>query len=191
MLDGLTPLQAWQADDTVLHRVDAELLRHLLLAGDDKTVQKNGIRFNNLYYVAPEINGRGGQVVQIRYMPHDDRWIEVYLDGEHLCTAYPQGHLTDEQVTDFREHAEAETKRLAAARRRASRRTRTELAPLSDGQTDEQPSRLVPRPAAAGVARRRDDEALRRMASTSLLGLVEPYALPPGQAYPKPREDGA
>jgi putative transposase len=33
MLDGLTPLQAWTADDTVLHRVDPALLRHLLLAG--------------------------------------------------------------------------------------------------------------------------------------------------------------
>lgn len=191
MLDGLTPVQAWQADDTVLHRVDVELLRHLLLAGEDKTVQKNGVRHNNLSYVAPELHGRGGQVVQIRYMPHDDRWIEVYLDGEHLCTAYPQGQLTDEQVAAFREHAKAETKRLSAARRRASRRTRTELAPLSDGQTTEQPSRLVPGAAAAEVARRRDDDALRRLASTSLLGLVEPYALPPGQAYPKPREDGA
>jgi putative transposase len=190
-LDGLTPLQAWLADDTVLHRVDAALLRHLLLAGEDKTVGKSGVRFNNLYYVAPELHGRGGQVVQIRYMPHDDRWIEVYLDGEHLCTAYPQGQLTDEQAVEFREHAKAETKRLSAARRRASRRTRAELAPLSEGQTAEQPSRLVPGAAAAGMARRRDDDALRRMASTSLLGLVEPYALPPGQAYPKPPEDGA
>jgi putative transposase len=47
----------------------------------------------------------------------------------------------------------------------------------------------VPGAAAAAVARRRDDDALRRIASASLLGLVEPYALPPGQAYPKPRED--
>lgn len=190
MLEGLAPLQAWLADDTVLHRVDAALLRHLLLAGEDKTVQKNGVRHNNLHYVASELNGRGGQVVQIRYMPHDDRSIEVYLGGTHLCTAYPQGQLTAEQATQYREHAQAEAKRLAAQRRRASRRTRTELAPLSEGQTDEQPSRLVPGPAGAGVARRRDDEALRRVASTSLLGLVEPYALPPGQAYPKPREDG-
>jgi putative transposase len=191
MLDGQTPLQAWLADDTVLHRVDAVLLRHLLLAGEDRVVQKNGVRHNNLAYVAAELHGRGGQVVQIRYMPHDDRWIEVYLDGEDLCTAYPQGQLTDEQVAAFREHAKAETRRLSAQRRRASRRTRTELAPLSDGQTAEQPSRLVPGAAAADVARARDDDALRRMASTSLLGLVEPYALPAGQSYPKPPEDGA
>ncbi len=191
MLAGLTPLQAWLADDAVLHRVDAALLRHLLLAGEERTVQKNGVRHNNLAYVAPELHGRGGHVVQIRYMPHDDRWVEVYLDGEHLCTAYPQGHLTDEQVAAFRAHAKAETRRLSAARRRASRRTRTELAPLSDGQITEQPSRLVPAAAAAEVARRRDDDALRRIASTSLLGLVEPYALPPGQAYPKPPGNGA
>jgi hypothetical protein len=29
------------------------------------------------------------------------------------------------------------------------------------------------------------------MTSAGLLGLVELFALPPGQAYPKPREDGA
>jgi putative transposase len=191
MLDGLTPLQAWIQDDTVLHRVDAALLRHLLLAGEERTVQKNGVRHNNLAYVAPELHGRGGQVVQVRYMPHDDRSIEVYLDSEHLCTAYPQGQLTDDQVAEFRAHAKAETKRLAAARRRASRRTRTELAPLSEGQTIEQPSRLVPGAAATDMARRRDDDALRRMASTSLLGLVEPYALPPGQSYPKQPKSGS
>jgi hypothetical protein len=90
MLDGLTPLQAWLADDTVLHCVDAGMLRHLLLAGTDPTTT-----------------------------------------GGSRCTS-------------------TETKRLSGARRRASRRTRTELAPLSDGQTTEQPSRLVP--GAAGVA---------------------------------------
>ncbi|MFB7462085.1 Mu transposase C-terminal domain-containing protein [Streptomyces sp. NPDC056224] len=31
--------------------------------------------------------GRGGQRVRIRYMPHDDRTIELYLGAEHLCTA--------------------------------------------------------------------------------------------------------
>lgn len=191
MLDGLTPLQAWEQDSTVLHRVDTALLRHLLLAGEDKTVGKSGVRFNKLDYVAPELHGRGGQVVHIRYMPHDDRWIEVYLGDVHLCTAYPQGHQSDEQVKAFREHGKAETKRLSAARRRASRRARLELAPLSDGQTTEAESRLLPETAGADAARQRGDAALRRRSSTSLLGLVDPYALPPGQSYPIPEQDGS
>ena len=50
-------------------------------------------------------------------MPHDDRFIEVYLGGQHLCTAYPQGQLTDEEAEQFRAHARAEAKRLAGQRR--------------------------------------------------------------------------
>jgi putative transposase len=126
--------------------------------------------------------------VQIRYLPHDDRQIEVYLDGEHLCTAHPQGQLTDAQRDEFRENAKAEAKQLATARRRATRRARSVLAPLSEDQTGEAESKLVPRTAGNAAVRRRDDQVLRRRASTSLLGLVEPYALPPGQSYPKPTE---
>ncbi len=191
MLDGLTPMQAWEQDPTPLHRIDAGLLRHLLLAGEDRVVQKDGVRHAGLSYVAPELRGRGGQVVQVRYMPHDDRQVEVYLGDVRLCTAYPQGHLSDEQRAEFREHGKAETKRLAAARRRASRRARVELAPLSDGQTTEAESRLIPDIAGAQAARQRGDETLRRRSSASLLGLVEPYALPPGQSYPTPTQDGS
>lgn len=185
-IDGMTPLQAWTDDPTTLHRVDAGMLRHLLLAGEDKTVQKNGIRHHNLFYIAPELHGRGGEVVQMRYMPHDDRSIEVYRNDVHLCTAYPQGQLTPAQRDEFRAHAQDEVKRLSAARRRATRRTRTVLAPMSDGQTTEVESTLTAATADTDTARRRGDDALRRRASTSLLGLVEPYALPPGQSYPTP-----
>ncbi len=128
-----------------------------------------GVRHHGLYFVAPELQGRRGQEVQVRYMPHDDRSIEVYLDDEYLCTAYPQGQLTDEQLAEFREHAKAETRRLSVARRRAARRTRAELAVLSDGQTTAVESRLIPHAAGADAARRHDDEALSRMASTTAL----------------------
>lgn len=184
MLGGLTPLQAWNEDSTVLHRVDAGMLRHLLLAGEEKVIGPYGVRHHNLFYLGAGMAGRGGQRVQIRYMPHDDRSVEVYLDGAHLCTAYPQGQLSDAQREEYRAHARDEAKQLAAARRRATRRARSVLAPLSDGQSEEAEVRLVPRTAADAGERRRDDELLRRRASTSLLGLVEPYALPPGQSYP-------
>ncbi len=186
MLDGLTPVQAWNDDPTVLHRVDAGLLRHLMLAGEDKVIGSYGVRHNNLYYLGDGMAGRGGQKVQIRYLPHDDRQIEVYLGGEHLCTAYPQGQLSDAERDAFREHAKAEAKQLTTARRRANRRARSVLAPLSEDQLGEAESKLVARTAGTAAGRRRDEQALRRRASTSLLGLAEPYALPPGQSYPKP-----
>lgn len=80
-LDGGTPVQAWQADPTPLQRIDGEGLRHLLLAGAERTIGKDGIRWRGLAYLAPQLQGRRGQAVQVRYMPHDDRFLEVYLDG--------------------------------------------------------------------------------------------------------------
>ncbi|WP_442818520.1 Mu transposase C-terminal domain-containing protein [Streptomyces sp. NBC_01320] len=38
-----------------------------MLAGATRIVQKDGINFQGLAYVAPELDGRGGQRVQIRY----------------------------------------------------------------------------------------------------------------------------
>lgn len=176
MLGGRTPLQAWNDDPGALHRVEAATLRHLLLAGVERIVQKEGIRFNSLAYVAPELQGRGGQAVHVRFMPHDDRSIEVYLAGAHLCTAYPQGQLSGEQVEAFRAHAKAETKRLGTARRRASARTRTELAALTGDEIGAVESRLIPAAGAREITGRAADELLRRRARTNLLGLIDPTA---------------
>lgn len=178
MLDGRTPVQAWNDDPAAVRRIEGEQLRHLLLAGVQRTIGKDGIRFQSLAYVAPELQGRGGQTVQVRYMPHDDRCIEVYLDGVHLCTAYPQQRLTPEQTDEFRARARAEAKRLGAARRQAARRARAELAPLTGDNPAAQESRLLPVTAPRESARRRQDDLLRRRARTDLLGLTDPTAPP-------------
>jgi putative transposase len=178
-LDGRTPLQAWEDDPGSLHRISAGKLRHLLLASTERTIGKDGIRFNNLAYVAPELQGRGGQQVEIRYMPHDDRSIEVYLAGTHLCTAHPAQRLTREQTQVFMENAARERKRLTAERRKVSARTRAELAPLTRDQAHAEESRVLPPGAGDELAARRGDALLRRKARSSLLGLTDPTRPPP------------
>ncbi len=173
-LDGRTPLQAWQDDPGPLHRISADKLRHLLLASGERTIGKDGIRFGNLAYIAPELHGHGGQRVQIRYMPHDDRSIEVYLGATHLCTAYPAARLTTEQTQEYLENAARERKRLTAERRKVSARTRAELAPLTGGSARAEESRVLPPAAADELAGRRGDALLRRKARSSLLGLTDP-----------------
>ena len=148
-------------------------MRHLPLAGEERT-GKDGIRFNSLAYIAPKLHGRGGQRVQIRYMPHDDRSIEVYLGGTHLCTAYPATRLSPEQTQAFLENAAGERKRLSAERRKASARARAELAPLTRDQTRAEESRVLPPAAGDELAARRGDALLRRKARSDLLGLTDP-----------------
>lgn len=169
MLAGRTPLQAWHDDPSALQRIDAASLRHLLLASTERTIGKAGVQFNNFAYVAPELRGRGGQHVIVRYMPHDDRSVEIYLDGAHLCTAYPADQLTAEQQEAFRAHARDEARELGRQRRRATARARVELAPLTGAEPAEQ-SRLQPTTAPPRTQRRRD-EALARKARSDLLGL--------------------
>lgn len=188
MLDGLTPLRAWDADPSAVRRVSPERVRHLLLADAQRRIGKDGIRFNGLRYLAPELQGRVGQLVQARHMPHDDRFVEVYLDGAHLCTAYPSGQLREEQVEAFREHARAEARRLGAARRRASRRAREELVPLTGAETTAEAARLVPAEQAGGLSRRRRDELLRSRSAADLLGLTDPLT-PAGSVTPVELDD--
>jgi putative transposase len=174
MLDDRTPAQAWADDPGPLHRIDAGKLRHLLLAAGQATIGKYGIRRNKLDYVAPELQGRGGQHVEIRFMPHDDRSVEVYLHGEFLCTAYPRDRLTAEQTAEFLAHAAAERKRHGRERRKATARARSTLVPLTDGTTPAVEARVLPPGAADDLTARRGDERMRRRARSHLLGLSDP-----------------
>ncbi len=98
-IDGeLTPLERWQADGHPIEEVPPEQLWvDMLIAKDRCKVSKNGIRFDRIDWTAPEITGVVGRRVEIRYLPHDRTFIEVFLDGDHLCTAYPQQSLTADQ----------------------------------------------------------------------------------------------
>lgn len=120
---GRTPSEAWAEDPTPLRLVPEEELRHLLLADVGRTIQADGIHFRNLVYVCPAglIRERRGQRVRLRYMPHDDRFVHVYLDGKYLTTCYPDNALSDDQAEQFYAAAR-ELKRAAAADKRAARR---------------------------------------------------------------------
>ena len=55
------------------------------------------MHFERVRFIAPELNGRVGERIQVRYIPHDLRQIEIFHGDTWLCTAYPQGQLTAEQ----------------------------------------------------------------------------------------------
>jgi putative transposase len=94
---GQTALQAWQADGTPLDPIaDERLWLDFLVSKDKCKVSKNGIRWDRLDWVAPELTGVVGRHVEIRYLPHDRTFIEVFLDNQHLCTAEPNHLLSDE-----------------------------------------------------------------------------------------------
>jgi putative transposase len=94
---GETPSARWIADATPVRQVPEGQLRWLLLADVERTVNKDGVHFEGLRFIAGELNGLVGEKVQVRYTPHDLRQIEIFRGDEWLATAYPQGTLSAEQ----------------------------------------------------------------------------------------------
>lgn len=105
------------------------------MADQTRTVEKDGIHFNSDTFIAPELTRIGGTVIEVRYMPHDQRSIDVFTENGWLCTAYPQDELTREQadaVIRARREAAREMGRRKVA---ASRKARTRIAPLTANGT--------------------------------------------------------
>ncbi len=172
-LGGQTPLQRWESDATPITVVADEDLRFLLLADAERTIAKDGIHFGGLTYFASELDGRVGDVVQIRYMPHDARRIEVFAGDRWLATAKPQGTLgPDERAKALaaRQAAKAEQTRRQAA---ASRRARIRLAPITaPGPVEE--TAVVTRDQAADDELRSGHDQLTHLARSNLLDDAEP-----------------
>ncbi len=129
---GRTPLQMWQADATPLEEIAPERLWQDFLLAKNVKVSKNGIRFDTIDWLIPTggLNGTVGRKVEIRHLPHDRHFIEVFLDGEHLGTAYPKDQLNADQTEEFLAHR-AEARRAAVARFTTANRTRR----ATDGAT--------------------------------------------------------
>ncbi len=134
-LSGMTPAQKWSSSAVPLEVIESQRLRWMLMADQTRTVEKDGIHFNTDTFIAPELTRIGGKVVEVRYMPHDQRSIEVFTENGWLCSAYPQDKLTREQadaVIAARREAAREMGRRKAA---ATRKARTRIAPLTANGT--------------------------------------------------------
>ncbi|MGH3097704.1 MAG: Mu transposase C-terminal domain-containing protein [Streptosporangiales bacterium] len=193
---GSTPLARWCQDATPLREVAPERLRWMLMADAERVIGKDGIHFGGVRFIAPEINGLVGERVQVRYTPHDLRQIEVFRGDEWLATAYPQDTLTAEQREKVLERRRADAAELAKRQRRASRRARAKLAPITEPGAVEDTTTISAAQARAEdtrpdrVARR--DADLRRLARTNLLDLKTDFAYwNPGVAMsPEPPAEG-
>ena len=179
-LGGQTPLQRWNADPTPIQEVPAGQLRWLLLADAERTIGRDGIHFGGHTFIAAGLNGRAGQRVQVRYTPHDMRQIEVFDRDTWLCTAYPQDALPDAERDAVLARRRADAAELGTRQRRASRRARARLAPVTaPGEPEETTVISAADARAARRGRDRDgerdidarDRDIQRLARTDLLNL--------------------
>ena len=207
-LGGQTPLQRWEADPTPIQEVPAGQLRWLLLADAERTIGRDGIHFGGHTFIAAGLNGRAGQRVQVRYTPHDMRQIEVFDGDTWLCTAYPQDALPESERDAVLARRRADAAELGRRQRRASRRARARLAPITaPGEPEETTVISAADARAARRGRDRDgerdidarDRDIQRLARTDLLNLhldfdywnpPKPLTAELGDASPRPGAGG-
>lgn len=148
-LDGRTPEQAWRSDSSPIRTIPAEKLRWMLLPSAMRKVAKDGIHFARQMFVCAELTSLVGEEVEIRYMPHDTRSVDVYRNGEFVATAYPQAQLSASDRARLIAQRDRDRQKAAAQRRRATRKTKVRLAPTTN-------------PAEAQVVTTIDAQELRR-----------------------------
>lgn len=101
------------------------------MADQTRRVLKDGIHFGGAIFIAPELTRIGGRTVEVRYMPHDLRFIEVFTEDCWLCTAYPQDELTREQAEAVIRQRREAVREMGRRKAAASRKARTRIAPLT------------------------------------------------------------
>jgi len=160
-------VQVWDADATPLAVVPPRHLRHLLLARVERVVSKRGVRLHGRVYNCAELCGWVGEHVEVRYLPHHHKEVEVFHDGEHLATAVLVDELAATDVTRLLRLRASEARWLAQTQRAAAAKRRTRFAALTEPGPVTEPTALT----GAGTTVERahhDDLALARAASDSL-----------------------
>lgn len=104
--EGKSRRQRWLEDPTPIQVIPREELRHLFVGDPEpRIVSKNGIKFDKIFYIDPEMKLRlwRDRSVRIRYSTNERKWIDVYdPKGEFICTAVPTGDLDAEARAKLR-----------------------------------------------------------------------------------------
>ena len=89
-LKGLTPLEAWAADDHVVQVADNETIVNAMTPRETRTLHRYGIETRGAVYSHPNLarlRKMSVSQVEVRYHDHDREHIEVFVDGAYVCRA--------------------------------------------------------------------------------------------------------
>jgi len=89
-LNGMTPLQSWAADEHVMARADKATIVAAMTPRETRRLHHYGIEIRNAFYSHPTLATlRKANVtqVEVRFHEHDRAHVEVFVNGEHQCTA--------------------------------------------------------------------------------------------------------
>ncbi len=124
-LGGRTPAQAWEEDKTPLRAAgEQELRRYLLECPGTRVVEARGVKLQGRWYTSEHLQPLVGRRVELRLMPHDNRWVEIYHDGDWICRAVRHDEASEAQRQRVLEARADAARRAAGIARRAKNRAR-------------------------------------------------------------------
>ena len=136
-IDGETPLERWNGDSFALRTLSADELKWMALPSSPALVRKGAIQFQKTRFMHSALANLSGEEVEVRYMPHDNRGIDVYIKGVFLCRAEPELSLSAEAHDEILEERRRAGVEERERRKREVRRTAVRLAPANgDGETE-------------------------------------------------------
>ena len=125
-LEGRTPLQEWAAEHTPLRKPDMEMVRlAMMLEAEPRKVTTDGVSFKSQMYGSGELAALRivDQDVTLRYLPHDDTFVEVFDGDRWLCTAV-KSHKLDADGRALMRQVQKDQYRTARAFAEAARQRR-------------------------------------------------------------------
>jgi putative transposase len=165
---GCTPRQAWEMDPTPLRTVKnrAEVAT-LLMKVAERRVTKNGVAMFGKHFMCPEIAVRKGEVLQVRYWPHDQREIYLFQDGVPIGVATdPLVAMDQDAKRRFWTERDRQVKEATRAVRRQKVAHRMSYGPVVSAEAE-------PELVSVGKARRRSDgETARKPVSEAAVALA-------------------
>ncbi|CAM5316993.1 Mu transposase C-terminal domain-containing protein [Streptomyces chartreusis] len=103
--DNHTPYELWHDDLTPIYDPDPEDLHFTLeLHPRNLTINSDGVHWGKRLYLAPYMQGRRGDKVVLRYMPRQERTVELFdaKDGTYLGPAVLQNAAAQERSSTER-----------------------------------------------------------------------------------------
>ncbi|WP_344123114.1 transposase [Streptomyces blastmyceticus] len=150
---GMTPLEAWQADTTLLREVSAPDLRAYMLSSDDRPrkITSHGVQFHGRYYMPEDGVGRTGTRVRVRFMPHHAHEIDLYTTAgnRYLGRAVLADEATEDERRQVLKARAARDRELRRVIKRSAAGRRERFA----ASTQPGPPRRLPRMTSAQAAR--------------------------------------
>lgn len=123
---GMTPSEAWDADDGYIEELTPaqhrRFTRRVVKGG--RKVQTRGIRVYNRWYIHEDLERHIGERVEVRGFPHDKTSLDVWVGGTFLCSVEPQSEITDEKksrIMKSRRKHSVETAKIAKEAKRKAR----------------------------------------------------------------------